>query len=164
MRYCRGSYCGSGRRRLAAVRIGKMGFRVMRGQKTSADGRGTLGRLSAEATGAPAGTSPAGARLTTAPAGFVRVDGGAFTMGSPPTEVRRNSDEAQRQVTVGSFYMEKYEVTQKEWVAVMGSNPSYFKGDNLPVERVSWYDVIEYCNKRSEKEGLTPAYTINRFR
>jgi formylglycine-generating enzyme required for sulfatase activity len=54
--------------------------------------------------------------------------------------------------------MGKYEVTQKEWVEIMGSNPSEFKGDNLPVEMVSWHDVIEYCNKRSLREGLTPAY------
>ncbi len=45
---------------------------------------------------------------------------------------------------------------------VMGSNPSTFKGDKLPVEMVSWYDVIEYCNKRSLKEGLQPYYTINK--
>jgi formylglycine-generating enzyme required for sulfatase activity len=63
--------------------------------------------------------------------------------------------------------MGKYEVTQKEYQEVMGTNPSNFKGDlpaqagNLPVEQVSWYDAVEYCNKRSQKEGLTPAYTIN---
>jgi formylglycine-generating enzyme required for sulfatase activity len=61
-------------------------------------------------------------------------------------------------VTVSSFSISKYEVTQKEWQEIMGTNPSFFKGDNLPVERVSWYDAIEYCNKRSLKEGLTPAY------
>lgn len=44
----------------------------------------------------------------------------------------------------------------------MGDNPSRFKGDNLPVEQVSWYDAIEYCNKLSEREGLSPAYTINK--
>jgi formylglycine-generating enzyme required for sulfatase activity len=44
----------------------------------------------------------------------------------------------------------------------MGSNPSQFKGDNLPVETVSWYDCIEYCNKRSLKEGLKPYYNIDR--
>jgi formylglycine-generating enzyme required for sulfatase activity len=43
----------------------------------------------------------------------------------------------------------------------MGNNPSYFKGGNLPVEHVSWYDAIRYCNKRSENDGLTPAYTIS---
>jgi formylglycine-generating enzyme required for sulfatase activity len=53
------------------------------------------------------------------------------------------------------------EVTQKEWTEVMGSNPSNFNGTALPVEQVDWYDAISYCNKRSVKEGLTPAYTIN---
>jgi sulfatase modifying factor 1 len=64
--------------------------------------------------------------------------------------------------SVPSFYIGKFEVTQKEWVEVMGSNPSKFKGDNLPVEMVSWYDCVEYCNKRSIKEGLRPYYNIDR--
>lgn len=64
--------------------------------------------------------------------------------------------------TISNFYMAKYEVTQKEWSEVMGSNPSEFKGDNLPVEMVSWYDVVEYCNKRSIKEGLKPYYNIDK--
>ncbi|GHV90479.1 hypothetical protein AGMMS50268_09820 [Spirochaetia bacterium] len=99
------------------------------------------------------------------PEGFVRIEGGTFTMGSPSSEAERFSDEGpQHTVSISAFYMGKYEVTQKEWVAVMGSNPSYFKGDNLPVEQVSWYDAIEYCNKRSEKEGLRPAYTIDKSR
>jgi formylglycine-generating enzyme required for sulfatase activity len=95
------------------------------------------------------------------PEGFVRINGGTFTMGSPSNEPGRGSDETQRQVTVSSFYMSRYEVTQKEYQEVMGTNPSYFKGDNLPVECVSWFDAVEYCNARSRKEGLTPAYTIS---
>ncbi len=59
-----------------------------------------------------------------------------------------------------SFYIGKYPVTQKEWMSVMGSNPSYFKGENRPVERVTWYDAIEFCNRLSEKNGLMPAYDI----
>ena len=95
------------------------------------------------------------------PDGFVRINGGTFTMGSPANEPGHDDDEVQHQVTISSFYMGKYEVTQKEYQEVMGTNPSYFKGDNLPVEQVSWYNAIEYCNERSRKEGLTPAYTIN---
>ncbi|MGO9481408.1 MAG: formylglycine-generating enzyme family protein [Candidatus Kryptoniota bacterium] len=64
-------------------------------------------------------------------------------------------------VTVPDFYIGRYEVTQKEWVEVMGSNPSKFKGYNLPVETVSWYDCLEYCNKRSIREGLKPFYNID---
>ena len=105
------------------------------------------------------------AQAGAAPDGFVRINGGTFTMGSPANERGRdNSEDPQRQVTVSSFYMGKYEVTQKEYQEVMGTNPSSFKGDNLPVEMVNWYDAIEYCNARSQKEGLTPAYTIDKSR
>jgi formylglycine-generating enzyme len=65
-------------------------------------------------------------------------------------------------VTVSDFYIGKYEVTQKEWTEVMGNNPSKFKGENLPVETVSWYDCVEYCNKRSAKEGLKPYYNLDK--
>jgi formylglycine-generating enzyme required for sulfatase activity len=57
--------------------------------------------------------------------------------------------------------MAKYEVTQEEYEAVMGVNPSHAKGAKLPVEMVSWDDAIEYCNRRSEKEKLSPVYTRN---
>ena len=67
-----------------------------------------------------------------------------------------------KQIVVPDFFIGKYEVTQKEWTAVMGTNPSQFKGYTLPVETVSWYDCIEYCNKRSIKEGLQPYYNIDR--
>lgn len=65
-------------------------------------------------------------------------------------------------ITLADFYIGKYEVTQREWVEIMGSNPSQFRGDDLPVEMVSWYDVIEYCNQRSLKEGLAPVYNIDK--
>ncbi|MDP3115426.1 MAG: bifunctional serine/threonine-protein kinase/formylglycine-generating enzyme family protein, partial [Candidatus Cloacimonadaceae bacterium] len=88
---------------------------------------------------------------------MIFVQGDSFKMGSNDGE---SVEKPVHQVTVSSFYIGKYEVTQKEWTAVMGSNPSYWKGDNLPVERVSWYDAIDYCNKRSLKEGLKPCYSI----
>ncbi|WP_026883671.1 formylglycine-generating enzyme family protein [Clostridium akagii] len=65
-------------------------------------------------------------------------------------------------VTISNFYIGKYEVTQKEWIEVMGSNPSEFKDDNFPVEMVRWYDCVEYCNKRSLKEDLKPYYNIDK--
>jgi len=67
-----------------------------------------------------------------------------------------------KSVTISDFYIGKYEVTQKEWIEVMASNPSKFKGDNLPVIMVSWYDCVEYCNKRSIKEDLKPYYNIDK--
>jgi formylglycine-generating enzyme required for sulfatase activity len=58
--------------------------------------------------------------------------------------------------------MGKYEVTQEEYEALMGTNPSASnKGSNFPVENVNWYEAVEYCNRLSQREGLTPAYTIN---
>jgi formylglycine-generating enzyme required for sulfatase activity len=93
---------------------------------------------------------------------MIPVKGGTFTMGSPASELSREDDEAQHQVTVSGFSIGKYEVTQREYQALMGTNPSSFKGDNLPVENVSWFDAVRYCNARSQQEGLAPAYTINK--
>lgn len=94
---------------------------------------------------------------------MVYVEGGTFTMGSPGNEKDRGKDEKQHKVTVSSFWMGKYEVTQKQYKGTTGTNPSRFKGDNLPVERVSWYDAVEYCNNLSEKNGLKPYYKIDKI-
>ena len=59
-------------------------------------------------------------------------------------------------VTLSSFYIGKYPVTQKEGQDVMGSDPSYFKGEDLPVQEVAWFDAIDFFNKPSIKEGLIP--------
>lgn len=85
---------------------------------------------------------------------LVYVQGGTF--------INKNSNYYGKSATISNFYIGKYEVTQKEWTEVMGSNPSGFQGDNLPVEMVSWYDAVEYCNQRSIKEGLKPYYNINK--
>ncbi|PXV95689.1 formylglycine-generating enzyme required for sulfatase activity [Lachnotalea glycerini] len=85
---------------------------------------------------------------------LVLVEGGSF--------VNSKSNYYDTNETISDFYMSKYEITQKEWVEVMGSNPSEFQDDNLPVEMVSWYDCIEYCNKRSIKENLQPYYNIDK--
>jgi formylglycine-generating enzyme required for sulfatase activity len=82
-------------------------------------------------------------------------------MGSPARESKRDADEIQHQVTVSSFWIGRTEVTQKEYQELMRTNPSQFRGDNLPVENVTWYDAINYCNARSRAEGLTPAYRVN---
>jgi formylglycine-generating enzyme required for sulfatase activity len=99
-----------------------------------------------------------------APEGFVFIQGGTFTMGSPDTEAERRDDEVRHQVTVSSFYMGKNPVTLKEWDEIMGSNLSANKYALLPVDKVSWYDAVRYCNARSLKEGLTTAYTIDTTR
>ena len=90
--------------------------------------------------------SPSNSASQKAPDNLVLVPGGTFK--------NTNSNYFGKGVTLPSFCIGKYEVTQKEWIEVIGSNPSKFQGDNLPVETVSWYDCVEYCNKRSLKEGL----------
>ena len=86
---------------------------------------------------------------------MIAVQGGAFTMGCTPEQGGDcNSDEKPaHQVTVSSFYIGKYEVTQKQWQLIMGSNPSSFKGDNLPVEHVSWNDVKEFIRRLNAATG-----------
>jgi len=125
--------------------------------------RGDTGKTEIQAVQSqPAHTQPSAPLQSPASGGFVLINGGTFTMGSPKNEQERNDNEGpQHQVTVSSFNMGKYEVTQKEYQEVMGANPSYFKGDNLPVEQVSWFDAIEYCNRRSQKEGLILVYVVN---
>ena len=85
---------------------------------------------------------------------MVSIPGGTFMMGSPETEKDRFDHESpQHQVTISPFYMGKYQVTQAQWQAVMGNNPSYFKGDNRPVETVSWNEAVEFCKKVSKLTG-----------
>ena len=93
--------------------------------------------------------------------GLIFIKGGIFEMGSPQNEAQRNEDEVQHSVTVSDFYIGKYEVTQKEYQEITGQNPSNFKGEDLPVENVTWYDAINYCNLLSQKQGLEPVYEIN---
>ena len=85
---------------------------------------------------------------------MTEIPSGTFTMGSPSTEVGRFDWEGpQHQVTVQPFAMGIFEVTQAQWRAVMGANPSYFRGDNLPVDNVSWNDAKEFCRKLSQMTG-----------
>src|SRR5579871_5353569 len=88
------------------------------------------------------------------PDGLVLVKGGGFK--------NLQSSYYGKGIVLPNFYIGKCEVTQKEWTDVTGSNPSKLKGDNLPVEMVTWYESVEYCNKRSIEEGLKPYYTIDK--
>ena len=92
---------------------------------------------------------------------MVLVRGGTFLMGSPASERMRDADEAQHSVTVDDFYCDAFEVRQSDYEKLMGENPSYNKGANLPVENVSFYDALEYCNKKSVAEGLAAVYKID---
>ena len=93
---------------------------------------------------------------------FMLIEPGTFEMGSPETEPGRKDDETLRTVTITQpFYLGKYEVTQGQWQAVMGNNPSRFPscGQNCPVERVSWEDVQEYIRELNRREG-TEGYRL----
>jgi formylglycine-generating enzyme required for sulfatase activity len=94
---------------------------------------------------------------------MLRIPSGSFLMGSPDTEAERYSDESpQHRVSIAEFFMAQTQVTQAQWRAVanlpkihrdLDPDPSRFKGDNRPVEQVTWYDCIEFCARLSQKTG-----------
>ncbi len=94
---------------------------------------------------------------------MIAIPPGTFTMGAPENEAgSKDSERPQHQVTVPYFYMGKYPVTQAQWEVVaalpqverkLKSQPSHFKGKNLPVESVSWYDAVEFCTRLSNHTG-----------
>jgi formylglycine-generating enzyme required for sulfatase activity len=89
---------------------------------------------------------------------FAPIPAGTFMMGSPASEYERSSEETLHQVTLTkSFYLQTTEVTQGQWKAVMGSNPSYYSncGDDCPVEQVSWYDCQSFITSLNQLEGTT---------
>ena len=87
---------------------------------------------------------------------MVKVEGGAFTMGATKEQGKDAYywESPAHQVTLSDCYIGKYEVTQAEWETVMGTNPSYFKGDNRPVEFVSWDECQEFIKKLNSLTGL----------
>ena len=103
----------------------------------------------------PVAVSPIGIEM-------VRVPAGSFVMGSPQSEPGRDFDEGPTHtVTISRpFYLAAKEVTQAQWQAVMDANPATLQscGPTCPVETVSWYDAVEFCNRLSKKEGRTPCY------
>jgi len=112
---------------------------------------------------------------------MVEIPGGTFMMSSPPGESGRHrirEGKQQREVTLTGFCIGKYPVTQEQYKSVTGVNPSWFQGKvldtllkngetvnsrKLPVEQVSWYEAIVFCNSLSIMEGRTPAYFIDRY-
>jgi formylglycine-generating enzyme len=124
------------------------------------------------ATTAPGAASPAGAldagaadaSATTVASRpeLIAIPEGTFWMGSKEDEHGRGPDEGPRhRVTVSAFRLCRTEVTQGQWQAVMGQNPSQCEhgcGSDLPVQNVSWFDAVEYLDRLSEREGLTRCY------
>ncbi len=92
---------------------------------------------------------------------MVFIPGSTFTMGRTTGDGSSN-ELPLHQVTLDSFLISKFEVTQAEYEAVMGANPSsnHGIGDIYPVNNVSWFSALEYCNTLSIMEGLTPCYNL----
>jgi formylglycine-generating enzyme required for sulfatase activity len=114
-------------------------------------------------------TRPAGDEATGADTscddliGFVRIEAGTFTMGSPAAELGRDANEVSHQVTLTEdFWIQTTEVTQAAFVEVMGHNPSSFTscGASCPAEQVSWWNAAAFANERSSEEGLFPCYHL----
>ena len=94
---------------------------------------------------------------------MVAIPTGSFLMGSPESDSGRDSDEVLHKVEISrSFLIGQYEVTQGQWKEIMGTNPSYFQncGSDCPVETVSWYGAVMFCNRLSEKESLEKCYEV----
>ena len=116
-------------------------------------------------------TTASGPKLPEDPFAYdmIQIDprsAGAFSMGSAQGELGRENDETQHAVTLTApYFIADIEVTQvlyREIMASQGSNaaPSFFPGDPLPVERVTWYDAVRFCNAYSEHDEYDPVYTI----
>ena len=104
----------------------------------------------------------------TAEHGFALIPGGSFTMGR--TSGDTDSDAPSVTVTVNSFFLQEKETTKAQWDEVLawGASKGYTdlptgagKGPDHPVQKVSWFDVLKWCNARSEREGLTAVYTLS---
>ena len=86
---------------------------------------------------------------------MVLIPAGTFDMGSD----KGTADEAPvHKVSVGPFWMDRYEVVQEEFKKYQRPDPSHFKGPRQPLEQINWTDAAVYCNDRSRAEGLTPCY------
>ena len=89
---------------------------------------------------------------------MVKIKAGTFMMGSPSSELGRYNENQHRVTLTRDYWLGKFEVTQAQYEAIMGNNPSYFKGSNRPVEQVSWNDAKAFCNKLNERyAGKLPA-------
>jgi formylglycine-generating enzyme required for sulfatase activity len=112
----------------------------------------------------PASTSPVSPLAAVCPAGYVRIAPGTFMMGDPPFKGQPSASSTQHSVTITrAFCMKATEVTQFEWLVVMGSNPSVYAGCGMdcPVDSVTWHEARAYANALSHREGLPECYTAS---
>ena len=113
--------------------------------------------LGGKETSEISGDSDKGKKTYKVPSDFVLVEGGTFQMGGNAY----GDEKPIHSVVLSDYYIGKYLVTQKLWVDVMGKNPSSFKGYDLPIENVSWFDCISFCNALSRRDGWEECYRIN---
>jgi formylglycine-generating enzyme required for sulfatase activity len=91
-------------------------------------------------------------------AGMILVNSGSFVMGSPEEEGEAR-EHPQHTVKLDAFYIDTHLVTQENYAALLGVNPSVYRGDNnLPVQDINWFDAVLYCNARSQRDGLEAVY------
>lgn len=91
---------------------------------------------------------------------FALIPSGTFMMGN--TGSYPGGEIPVHQVTIShNFYMSKYEIQQALYTEIMGKNPSLFKGNNMPVDQVTWHNAVEFCNRLSVRDGYNKCYTIN---
>ncbi len=124
----------------------------------------------------PAPAKPAKKPTSSIGVTLVRIEPGSFQMGTTKEQIDQllrlfpdskrewfDAEQPQHRVKIARpFFLGTHPVTQGQYEAIMGSNPSHFKGsDDLPVETVSWLDAVSFCNKMSEKDKRTPFYRIN---
>jgi formylglycine-generating enzyme required for sulfatase activity len=136
------------------------------GQECGSDGcGGTCGPNAGDCTGDKFcdGTS---CITNPCPSGFILIPAWTFTMGSAwrePGSETGGADESHHQVTITKpFCMAEAELTNAQWLAITGKNPSYFAtaGDTIPVQNISWFDAVAFCNMKSTADGLTPCYEL----
>jgi formylglycine-generating enzyme required for sulfatase activity len=140
---------------LVVMVIGGVFWLIKHNNKTIAASKPEpVSSTTAENKTAPSVSGPFTEKINGAEIQMVAIPGGTFLMGSPLSESGRDLDEGpQNSVAVQNFQLGKYEVTQAQYRAVMGTNPASFKGDDLPVESVSWNDALEFCRKLSSLTG-----------
>ncbi|MCR5623511.1 MAG: formylglycine-generating enzyme family protein [Treponema sp.] len=141
-----------------------MSYRV-KGSSTGSSSSVTGSSGTGSDGGIGSGSGPTPRTVTTVFVGMNVGTSVTFSMGCDQTGRGRDCDKempAHSVTLTRNFSICDHEVTQAEYTAVMGVNPSKYTGDEtLPVEKVSWYDALVYCNRRSMTEGLTPCYTIS---
>ncbi len=124
-------------------------------------GAGSGGAGSGGAGSGGAGSGGAGSGGAVLPSGYVMVAPGSFTMGSPANETGRFADEVAHDITLSRrFLIKETEVTQTQWLAVMGTSPSGFSscGGDCPVENVTWFESVAFCNELSRREAVERCY------